>query len=99
MTCYKSRKVISALLKKGFAATPGDHHFLVYYYNGEKTAVYTMVSHGANHDIGDNLISKMKEQLQISKEDFQRLVDCTLSGDGLRGIYEQKGICKPNRLS
>ncbi len=92
MTCYKSRKVKHALLKKGFQGCNTDHLVLIYYYNGQKTDIHTKVSFGANHDIDDSLISKIKDQLNLEKNEFCKLVDCTLSKEQLKNLYETKGI-------
>ena len=98
MTCYKSRKVKQALLKKGFHSSNSDHVVLIYYYNGQKTDIFTKVSFGGNHDIDDSLISKMKLQLNLEKGEFCQLVECTLSKEGLKKLYEDKGIVQRTTL-
>jgi len=92
MTCYKSRVVRAALAKKGFRPVNSRDIFYIYYHNEQKTGVRTMLSMGSNHDIGDNLISKMARQLHLDKNEFQKLIDCTLSRDGLCELYEKRGI-------
>ena len=52
--------------KKGFTDAPGDHKFLEYHYNGQ-LVLATKISHGAAHDIGEDLIKKMANQCKLRK--------------------------------
>jgi hypothetical protein len=78
------RKVIEASLKqKGFVQDNRDHRKFFLYYKGKKTGIFTYTSHGSKYkDIGDELISKMKRQLQLEKnKEAKDLFECPMSGD------------------
>ena len=98
MTIYKSRKIRKALLKKGFKSSTNDHDLFIYIYKGQVTDIWTCISFGPNHDIDDNLISKMKRQIHLEKEEFCNLVECTLDKTGLERIYENRNIVRYNKL-
>jgi hypothetical protein len=76
----RDRRVVEAgLLRKGFVKKEGDHHFFIYYtVGGKKTSVYTKTSHG-EREIVDMNLSKMARQVKLTREDFYRLIDCSLS--------------------
>jgi hypothetical protein len=83
----KKIDVESALKKKGFDKTEGDHHWFVYVtMEGEKTTSRTKTSHTQKmKDIPDNLLSQMARQCKLSKREFLDLIDCPLS----REAYEE----------
>jgi len=98
LTSIKSRVARKALLKKGFGEVEGDHHFLIYFVNGLKTDIRTKMSH--NHEeLNDVLISKMKEQVNLSKDEFIGVVDCHISKDQLHEIYVKKGKIENKTLN
>jgi hypothetical protein len=80
--------VESALEKKGFERTEGDHHYFVYVRkDGKKTLAKTKTSHTRKmKDIPDSLLAQMARQVCLTKPEFLRLVDCPMSRDE----YEQK---------
>lgn len=69
------------LLKKGFELCPGDHDYFFVYRNGKKTAVNTKISRGSSKDISDGLLNAMMKQIRLEKNDFERYLNCTMSGD------------------
>ena len=72
----------SALIKKGFQADQGDHHWFIYYTrDGQRTTVKTKTSHGSTRDLGDSLLGQMARQIRISKALFLDLIDCPLAQD------------------
>ncbi len=88
----KSRDVIAALRRKGFTASEGDHVFLTYVTTeGLRTKIYTKVSHGGSHDLGDYLIGQMARQLKLSKAMFLSLVDCPLQREDYENELRNKG--------
>ena len=99
MTSYKSRKVRAALLKKGFRQANSDHFFYVYYHNGQQTGINTKISMGANHDINESLVSHMKRQLSLTKDEFSGVIECHIDEKKLSEIYESKKILVPYKLS
>lgn len=80
MANLKTNKIEKSLQKKGFVKDDGDHHFYIFFYNGQKTSIRTRISHGET-DIAEPLISKMAKQVRLRKADFYDLVNCPLSVD------------------
>lgn len=91
MGMRKNRAIQRSLLRKGFQQHNSKDIRLTLYHNGKKTRIVTWVSHGTK-EIGDKLIGIMARQLRIEKSEFEDLVDCTLSGQGLLDIYLDRGI-------
>jgi hypothetical protein len=88
----KKIDVESALKRKGFNQTEGDHHWFVYVtIEGEKTTSRTKTSHTQKmKDIPDNLLSQMARQCKLSKKDFLDLIDCPLSRDAYEEILKDQ---------
>ncbi len=78
MTVFKAKDICSALKKKGFLEDPNSHHiYYRFYYNGKRTAVHTFISHGPI-EYGDKLISEVKKQLHLSKNELQKFIECPM---------------------
>ena len=90
MATLKTDKIDKALRKKGFEIEERDHHYYFYYHNGKKTAINTKTSHGKD-EIWDSLIGKMARQLCLEKEQFLRLIQCTLDAETYKQILIDKG--------
>lgn len=75
------KDVKKVLLKKGFSLDPGDHEYFFIYRNGQKTAINTKISRGSQKDIPDGLLKTMMKQIRLEKSDFERYLNCTMSGD------------------
>lgn len=75
------KDVKKVLLKKGFTLTSGDHEYFFVYRNGQKTAINTKISRGSQKDIPDGLLKMMMKQIRLEKNDFERYLNCTMSGD------------------
>ena len=84
------REILNGLQRKGFILHPrgGDHIHLVYYDSqGRKTQANTKMSRGTKHrSVGRVLIGTMARQCKLSKDEFIRLVDCSMD----RPEYETK---------
>ena len=92
MSSYKPKDIGSALSKKGFRPNQSHHVLYVFYYNGKKTNIRTFISHGTK-EYGNTLISAMKKQLHLSREEFDLLIKCPLTGEMLIKLYlERKAI-------
>lgn len=89
MATLKTDKIDKSLRKKGFVKEEKDHHYYFYYHNGKKTAINTRTSHGKT-EIGDTLIGLMAKQLFLEKEQFMRLVQCTLDAESYKKILINK---------
>ncbi|HRF13587.1 MAG: type II toxin-antitoxin system HicA family toxin [Candidatus Accumulibacter phosphatis] len=84
----KPNDVERSLEKKGFQRKEGDHHYFNYYTKaGKKTQVFTKTSHGVK-ELDDSLLGMMSRQCKLSRQDFDRLIDCPLDRDS----YERKLI-------
>lgn len=75
----KTRRICSALKKKGFESEESHHTHFWFYHNGLRTHIKTRISHG-DEEYGDGLLSAMKKQLQLdSMKDLEDLIDCHMS--------------------
>lgn len=91
MGALKGRKAHQSLLKKGFQDERNrDHIFYYFYYNGKKSHLFTKMSHNPG-DLDDYLLSRMAEQLKISKTEFIEFINCNLREEGLISIYLRDG--------
>ncbi len=85
----RNRKDVEAgLERKGFQKSRSDHRKFIYHKDtGEKTAIWTKVSHGSSHrEISPDNQRKMAKQCRLSNKDFARLLDCPLS----REVFQEK---------
>lgn len=83
MPSLPSDKVRSALLRKLQCEEESDHADVRYvvYDAGGRALCYTLLSHGAKHDLGGPRVSSMARQLRLSTQEFVELVRCSLSGE------------------
>ena len=74
------RDVVRSLKTKGFIEHSGDHEYYTYHtLDGKKTRIRTKVSHGTKYkELSDSLIGQMARQVNLSKSEFLKFVDCTL---------------------
>lgn len=88
--------VESALQRKGFTMTEGDHRFFTYHtLAGKKTSVWTKTSHGtAYKSLGDTLVGAMAKQCGVTKPQFTQLVACPLSREQLEQHLIESGRIK-----
>lgn len=91
MSVLEIAQIDRALRKKGFNIENGDHHFYYYMNNGKKTGIFTKTSHSAK-EIGEPLIKKMADQVRLPKEEFKRLIQCTLSGEDYKKFLKDKQL-------
>ena len=84
------RDILNGLERKGFVRRPreGDHIRLVYYdLRGKKTQAKTKMSRGTKHrSIGMVLLGQMARQCRLSRDEFVRLVECSMD----RPEYDEK---------
>lgn len=75
------RTVMTAMERKGFVPSNRHHKMLIYRKkDGTMTNIKTRISHG-ERELGDFHIGSMAKQCGISKHDFNRFVECSLSQD------------------
>ena len=89
MAVLKIRDIKTNLCKKGFEQNSSRDHIYLEYKSkdGKKTVIYTKVRHGAR-EIDGYLIGKMAQQTRLNKENFIKLVNCTLSGEDYYKIVQ-----------
>ena len=76
----RRRVVLRGLRRKGFREFNARHLQLRYFsVAGEDSEMFTLVSHGADRDIGDRMLAQMARQLHLSRRQFDSLIDCSLS--------------------
>ncbi|MDR2438177.1 MAG: hypothetical protein LBE12_02245 [Planctomycetaceae bacterium] len=80
MSTRKRTEIETALSQKGFQLQENkDHRYYFFRYNG-RLITRTKVSHGTKYkDLSDDLISQMAKQCRLSKNDFLKFVDCSVS--------------------
>lgn len=93
MSNLKTVKIKSSLIKKGFTEANDKDHVVFQYLNnnGQKTTAWTKYSHGKT-DVGDPLIRLMAKQTQLSKKQFEDLVNCPMSKEDYKHILIEKGL-------
>ena len=86
------RRVLRSL---GFAEDKSrEHIYLEYYYKGKKI-VQTKVSHGGRKDISKRLLGYiLREQIYLTRQEFESAVNGELSADDYLMLLAQKGILK-----
>ena len=91
MAKHKTKAIEASLSKKGFRVANTHHKRYIYYANGEKTGITTFISHGIK-EYGDILLNKMRNQLKLSREQFDDLVKCPLTKEDLYEFYYDEGL-------
>lgn len=88
---HKTKAIEASLSKKGFRVVNTHHKRCIYYADGEKTGITTFISHGKK-EYGEVLLSKMRTQLKLSREQFDNLVNCPLTKEELYKFYSDNGL-------
>ena len=91
MSKRKNDKIMNSLLKKGFEVSNTHHKYLCFYYEGKKTSISTHISHH-KAEIGNKLRSLMAKQLKLSVEEFDNLIDCSMSKKELIEKYKEMDL-------
>jgi hypothetical protein len=89
----KTRKIASALTKKGFVEQERRKHtFYILYIDGKKTQIRTKLSHGGK-EYGDNLLSFIRKQLKFdNKEELEDFIECPKSLEEYVRMLKDKSI-------
>lgn len=97
MSELSSKKVESALLKKGFRydkdKTASMSHRAFYFYDldGNKTSIRTHLSHNSQ-PINDHLISCMAKQLKLKNNQFKDMINCHINHEQYQNILIKKSL-------
>ncbi len=60
--------------------------------SGEDTEITTLISHGPDRDIGDQLLAQMARQLSLTRRQFDDLIDCRLSQADYEAMLRRDGV-------
>jgi predicted RNA binding protein YcfA (HicA-like mRNA interferase family) len=91
----KRREVLRGLRRNGFREINARHVQLKYLsVEGEDAEIATLVSHGADRDIGDQLIGQMSRQLHLTRRQFDDLIDCRLSQTDYEAMMRRDGFIR-----
>ncbi len=97
MASHKTRKIESALSKKGFRIKNGKkchHKKYTLFVDGKRTRVYTWISHGIK-EYNDSLLSEMKKELYLeSPKEIEDLICCPMSGEELVILLKERGVLR-----
>jgi len=94
MSPVKVRKIIRELKRKGFCEINKKGHYFYYFiHEGKRTSINTFISRGES-EYSDSLLSHMKKELRLSKEQFDGVIDCSIMREDLLDIYLNNGIIK-----
>ncbi|MDR3197072.1 MAG: hypothetical protein LBU34_04300 [Planctomycetaceae bacterium] len=93
MSTRKRTEIEKALSQKGFQLQENkDHRYYFFRVNG-KSITKTKVSHGIKYkDLSDDLISQMAKQCRLSKNDFLKFIDCSMSQQQYENQLQQKNL-------
>lgn len=84
-----------ALQRKGFRQSDSRHRWYEYeQLNGEPSGINTLMSHGADRDIGDHLLGQMARQVHLNRRQFDQLIDCGLSQDDYEDLMRRGGFIR-----
>ena len=89
-----ARVIESALVKKGFVKSQGDHHYFTYQtIGGLITPIKTKTSYSPKHkSIGDSLLGMMCRQCRLNTQKFLELIDCPMTREQYETILKDAGI-------
>lgn len=89
---FRSEEVAKALLAKGFREEQGRHRKFTFYYQGKRTQIRTMLSHGSK-TIGGDLLSAVKRQLHLDTlEQLRDFINCPMEYDDYITYLQSKSI-------
>ncbi|MDV0445367.1 hypothetical protein MmiAt1_09420 [Methanimicrococcus sp. At1] len=87
----KTRVFEHLLEQKGFQKKSGDHNFYYFYLDGIRTNIRTKTSHGSSgrsaREITPYLENKIRNQMHLTKEQYQLFIDCPLKEKDLAELY------------
>jgi len=88
----KRDEVEGALLRKGFSQGNTDHAYFNFYdKHGKKTPIFTKTSFGTKYkDLGAPLVAAMAKQCGLTKSEFEKLVECTLSREEYEALLTKR---------
>jgi len=97
MASLPTKKTVRNLCSKGFEEGRNGKHIPYNYrtLGGKKTSITTHISHTPSHKVlTDRLISSMAQQCGLSRDEFIRFAECTMSQLEYEAIVKGKGLIK-----
>jgi len=89
---FKTGEYRSALLRKGFKQERATgHDIFCLYVGGEKTQIFTMLSHGSSEDINNPLLNNIKRQLRLNNQEIQSFIECPMDYGEFLKTLRSKG--------
>lgn len=85
--------VITGLKRKGFENSKNTHHQYYVYRTLEckLSHVFTYTSHSGK-ELNDSLLSKMAKQCKLKRDEFLKLVDCSMNQKEYQQKLKDQGI-------
>jgi hypothetical protein len=93
MSSVRVASIAAALLRKGFVEERRDHKYYFFQVGGKKTSVFTFISHG-ERDANDWILGQIARQLNLTKSEMLRLIECSLSETEYRDLLIERGRIK-----
>ena len=78
MSPLAKKKLEGVLEQKGFSRSNSRHEKYIFYWEGKKTPVHTVISHGGN-EYSDNLLGLVARQLKLTRGQLDNFVECPLT--------------------
>lgn len=93
----KRRDLEAALSKKGFRSEEGGKHTIYHLVvDGQETAIGAMVQRGGHGaELRDQATAFVARDLNMSKRDLLRFVECSLSEADYCDLLREKGLLPP----
>lgn len=92
LTTVKTKKIIKALLSKGFKEVKKrDHMFFRFFVGDQETRIFTKISHGAD-EYDDGLINSIAKEMCLTKRQLMDFIDCDI------GYPQYINILKNNKV-
>lgn len=86
----KTRDIAGALKSKGFIEKQSHHTFFALAVNGLRSGVRTKLSHGVR-EYGASLLHQIAQDLGLTNEELERLLDCPMSGQQYVDLMRLRG--------
>ncbi|MBM4045163.1 MAG: hypothetical protein FJ279_08615 [Planctomycetes bacterium] len=89
MGAKKTKDIARGLTSKGFQQHHSHHEMYWFCIGGKKTSIRTRISHSAS-EYGDNLLAQMARQVQLSRQEFDDLVECPLTQEAYAELLRKR---------
>lgn len=87
----KQRDFITITRKLEMRVREGRDTLAFFFYNGQKTGIFTRVSH-TRGSLKGRITSFIRQQLHLNEDQFRDLINCPLDKEGYVRILKDTGI-------